>query len=42
MSAFNIVQSQWNQDKDQLIAIRMQVFIIEQQVPPELEPKILS
>ena len=37
MSAFNIVQSQWDQDKDQLIAIRKQVFIIEQQVPPELE-----
>lgn len=37
MSDFNIVQAEWDQHKDLLVDIRKQVFIIEQQVPPELE-----
>lgn len=37
MSVFNIVQTDWKQNKNLLTAIRQQVFIIEQKVPPELE-----
>jgi len=37
MNNFKIVQADWLTDKDLLVEIRNQVFIIEQQVPPELE-----
>ena len=37
MNNFNIVQADWAKDKNLLIAIRSQVFIVEQQVPSELE-----
>jgi len=37
MSNFKIVQADWHRDKDLLVKIRNQVFIIEQKVPPELE-----
>ena len=37
MNNFKIVQADWHNDKDLLVEIRNQVFIIEQEVPPELE-----
>ena len=37
MNNFIIVQADWHKDKNLLVNIRNQVFIIEQQVPTELE-----
>ena len=37
MSIFKIIQADWHKDKNLLIEIRSQVFIMEQKVPPELE-----
>ena len=37
MPDITVMNADWSQDKDALIALRTRVFVVEQKVPPELE-----